>query len=132
LQGKEVIKVKRTVAFVIALIFIISAAGTAVAMEQIPKIMVLRLATMQKLIAGLALSDFDLVKKTADKFADTVKSNTEILPSEGLKAANTHLEKAIKEFSEAVGKKDPSEITAKFGGIIGACYGCHAKFRDVK
>jgi cytochrome c556 len=122
---------KKLFSLLLVVIMILSTVAISAAkMEEIPKIMVLRLVTMQKLISQLALSDFEGVKKTADKFAATVKSNTGILPSEGLKEANTKLEKAVEEFSQAVSKKNPSEITARFGGMIAACYGCHSKFRD--
>ncbi len=124
---------KKTFALILVVIFIISVVGMSAAeLRPLSKIMVLRLTTMQKLITGLALSDFDGVKKNADKFAATVKEDTVGLPSEPLKEANTSLEKAIESFSQAVGKKDPSEIVGKFGGVIAACYGCHAKFRDPK
>ena len=124
---------KRIFALVMVMIFVLSLVGMSVAeLRPLSKIMVLRLATMQKVIAGLALSDFDGVKMITDKFASTVKADTAGLPSEPLKEANTNLEKAIEGFSQAVGKKDPSEIVGKFGGVIAACYGCHAKFRDPK
>jgi|GEM_PF-6336754 len=124
---------KKTIALVVAVIFIISAVGMSAAeLRPLSKVMVLRLVTMQKLIAGLALSDFDNLKKNADKFAATVKSDTAGLPSEPLKEANTDLEKAIEGFSQAVEKKDAPQIVGKFGGIIAACYGCHSKFRDPK
>ncbi len=123
---------KRNLALIMVMIFVLSTVGMSVAeLRPLSKIMVLRLATMQKLIAGLALSDFDGLKMNADKFAASVKADTAGLPSEPLKEANTKLEKAIEGFSQAVGK-DHSEIVGKFGGVIAACYGCHAKFRDPK
>ena len=122
---------KKVLVLVIAVIFVISVVGMSVAeLRPLSKIMVMRLVSMQKMIAGLALSDFGNLKINADKFAATVKADTAGLPSQPLKDANMNLEKAINGFSQAVEKKDPSEIVGKFGGVIAACYGCHAKFRD--
>jgi len=124
---------KKLVVSVVSMVCLFALAGQTFAeLRPISKIMVKRLVLMQTVISDLAISDFDKAAADARVLSETVGKDTEILPTAGLKDANTTLEKSIQSFIHAVGKKDPLAIVSSYADIIGNCYGCHAKFRDPK
>jgi hypothetical protein len=124
---------KKLVLSMLSVVCLLAMAGqTSAELRPISKIMVKRLVLMQTLISDLAISDFDKAAADARVLAETVGKDTEILPSTGLKDANTTLEKSLQTFIHAAGKKDPLTIVSSYADIIGNCYGCHAKFRDPK
>lgn len=124
---------KKLLVAVVAVACLLAMIGQASAeLRPISKIMVKRLAVMQLMIGDLAISDFDKAATDAKVLADTVGKDTQILPTKGLKDANTTLEKSIQTFIRAVGKKDALSIVSSYADIIGSCYGCHATYRDPK
>jgi hypothetical protein len=123
---------KLAVAVVSGACLLIMVGQTSAELRPISRIMVKRLVLMQTVISDLAISDFDKAAADAKVLAETVGKDTEILPSMGLKDANTTLEKSLEAFVHAAGKKDPLTIVSSYADIIGNCYGCHAKFRDPK
>jgi len=130
-QGR--LNMKKLVVSVVSVVYLFVMAGLASAeLRPISKIMVKRLVLMQTVISDLAISDFDKAAADAKVLADTVGKDTEILPTAGLKDANTTLGKSLQTFIHAVAKKDPLSIVSSYADIIGNCYGCHAKFRDPK
>ena len=124
---------KKLAVAVLSVAFLLAVVGQASAeLRPISKIMIKRLVLMQTVISDLAISDFDKAAADANVLADTVGKDTQILPSQGLKDANTTLEKSIHSFIRAAGKKDALAIVSSYGDIIGNCYGCHARYRDPK
>ena len=124
---------KRLAVAVLSVAFLLAVVGQASAeLRPISKIMIKRLVLMQTVISDLAISDFDKAVADANVLADTVGKDTQILPSKGLQDANTTLEKSIRAFIRAAGKKDALAIVSSYGDIIGNCYGCHARYRDPK
>jgi cytochrome c556 len=124
---------KKMIVAVMSVICLIAIAGQASAeLRPISKIMVKRLVLMQTVISDLAISDFDKAAADARVLAETVNKDTEILPSQGLKDANTTLEKSLQTFIHAAGKKDALTIVSSYADIIGNCYGCHSRYRDPK
>ncbi len=115
------------------MVCLIAMAGIASAeLRPISKIMIKRLVLMQTVISDLAISDFDKAAADARVLADTVGRDNEILPTQGLKDANTTLEKSLLSFIRAAEKKDALMIVSSSSDIIGNCYGCHARYRDPK
>jgi hypothetical protein len=124
---------KKFVVSIVSVACLFAMAGRASAeLRPISKIMVKRLVLMQTVISDLAISDFDKAAADARVLSETVGKDTEILPTAGLKDANTTLERSLQAFIHAAGKKDPLAIVSSYADIIGNCYGCHAKFRDPK
>ncbi len=116
----------------VAACLLAAAAPTYAELRPISKIMVKRLTLMQTVISDLAISDFDKAAADAQVLSETVDKDTQILPTAGLRDANTTLEKSIKAFIRALEKKDPLAIVSGYGDIIGNCYGCHSRYRDPK
>jgi hypothetical protein len=123
---------KLVVSIVAAFCLIVMTNQASAELRPISKIMVKRLVLMQTVISGLAISDFSKAAADAGALADTVGKDTQLLPTAGLKDANTTLEKSLRTFIRAAGKKDPLAIVSSYGDIIGNCYGCHSRYRDPK
>lgn len=120
---------KKIVLVVLAAAALMAAQASA-ELRPLSRIMVKRLVLMQTVISDLAISDFDKASKDAGVLADTVGKDTEVLPTAGLKDANTTLEKSLRSFISAAGRKDALAIVGSYADIIGNCYGCHSRYRD--
>lgn len=89
-----------------------------------------RLMIVQSIVSDIALNDLDKAAKDANVLLEMVSKDSEALPPESLRDANTTLEKSIRMFLKVVEKKDPLAIVGGYCDIIGNCYGCHTKYRD--
>ena len=89
-----------------------------------------RLVIVQAIVSDIALNDLEKAAKNANVLVDMVSKDSERMPPESLRDANTTLEKTIRLFLKAVEKKDHLAIIGGYSDIVGNCYGCHAKYRD--
>ena len=91
-----------------------------------------RLTQMQIIVEAIALSDLAKAKKGAMDLQEMVNKDAQIMPDSDIKNKTQSLLSSIHVFNEALDKKSHLTIIESFSNILGSCYACHIKIRDIK
>ena len=90
-----------------------------------------RLTQMQTILDAVALNDLEKAEKGATDLTEIVSKDIQTMSDSELKNKTQSLLNSIRVFIEALDKKSHLTIIETFSNILGNCYACHIKFRDV-
>ncbi len=126
---------KKTIIVTLSLLYVLSMTAFA-ANKPAPQLIQQghsqRLTQLQIIVEAIALSDLGKAKKGATDLQEMVSKDAQTMPDSELKSKTQSLLSSIHVFNEALDKKSHLTIIESFSNILGSCYACHIKIRDVK